>query len=270
MEIIIYTVIFIIGTLFGSFFTLAVYRLPLGKDIIYEHSFCPNCNSKLKFVDLIPIISYISLMGKCRYCGEKVRIRYLIIELLSGITFLLFALSLKIDMLNIGRNTVIYFLFFILYIASLFIIAGIDKEKIKIEKSVLLFGLILGICFMIYVCISKMQVIYTYIIYLMIIMILLILDSVFLKKNLTENYLVNIVILSLYMIVFTGIETFYYTVVFSLLLITFSIILNIIKKVKKRKNIINTGQSAKIPIGYYLAVSNIFIMILANFLLIKS
>ncbi len=221
-------------------------------------------------MDLIPIISYIFLRGKCRYCGKKVRIRYLILEVLSGITFLLFALSLKIDVLNLNRNKIIYFLFFILYIAVLFIIAGIDKEKIKIEKSVLLFGLILGVCFMIYVCISKMQVIYTYIIYLILIMLLLILNVVFLKKNLTENYMISILILSLYMVIFTGIETFYYTIAFSLLLMVLTIIIKNIKGAKKRKNIIDTDKNRKTPIGFYLSISNIFIMILANFLLIKG
>lgn len=269
MEIFIYAVVFIMGTFFGSFFTLAVYRIPLGKDILYEHSFCPNCNSKLNFVDLIPILSYISLRGKCRYCGEKVRIRYLILEILSGFVFLLFALSLKVNLYNIDLNKIIYFLFFIIYISVLFIIAGIDKEKIKIEKSVLLFGLILAVCFMIYVCISKTQVIYTYIICLTFIMLLLILDIVFLKKNLSENYGLSILILSLYMIVFTGIEAYYYTLCISLFLVAIYIIFKNIKKAKRRKNIINTDNTLKIPLGFYLSISNIFIIIVTNFLLIK-
>ena len=61
-----YILIFIIGTLFGSFSTLAVYRLPLHKDITHERSFCPKCNHKLSFWDMIPILSYILLGGKCR------------------------------------------------------------------------------------------------------------------------------------------------------------------------------------------------------------
>lgn len=155
MEAIIYGLIFITGTVFGSFFTLAVYRIPLGLNITYEHSFCPKCNTKLEFRDLIPILSYIILGGKCRYCKEKIRIRYLLIELLSGVTFLLLALSLKLDLYNFSINQSLYFLFLVLYIVTLFIIAGIDKEKILIQKSVLLFGLILAILFMIYICISK-------------------------------------------------------------------------------------------------------------------
>ena len=92
IDIIIYIIIFCIGTVFGSFFTLAVYRIPLGKDITHERSFCPNCNHKLSFFDMIPILSYICLRGKCRYCKQKIRPRYLILEILSGIVFVLFLL----------------------------------------------------------------------------------------------------------------------------------------------------------------------------------
>ena len=63
MEAIIYLYIFLIGTVFGSFFTLAVYRIPLGKDITHTRSYCPNCNHKLSFLDMIPIFSYIFLGG---------------------------------------------------------------------------------------------------------------------------------------------------------------------------------------------------------------
>ena len=94
MEAIIYLYIFLIGTVFGSFFTLAVYRIPLGKDITHTRSYCPNCNHKLSFLDMIPIFSYIFLGGKCRYCHKKIRIRYLLLEVLSGVVFTLFAASI--------------------------------------------------------------------------------------------------------------------------------------------------------------------------------
>ena len=66
MEAILYTLIFIIGALFGSFYTLAVHRIPKKQDIIYTHSYCPNCDHKLGLLDLFPIFSYIFLGGKCR------------------------------------------------------------------------------------------------------------------------------------------------------------------------------------------------------------
>ncbi len=81
--------IFIIGTLFGSFFSLANYRIPRKKDIVYTRSFCPKCNHNLSFLDLIPILSFVFQGGKCRYCKEKISIRYPLLELGTGILFLL-------------------------------------------------------------------------------------------------------------------------------------------------------------------------------------
>ena len=87
MDYILYLLIFCIGTVFGSFFTLAVYRIPLRQDITHTRSYCPKCNHKLSFFDMIPILSYCFLGGKCRYCKEKIRPRYLILEILSGLIF---------------------------------------------------------------------------------------------------------------------------------------------------------------------------------------
>ena len=81
--------IFIIGTLFGSFFSLALYRIPRHEDIIVKNSYCPNCKHNLGFFDLIPIISFLIRGGKCKYCREKISIRYLLLEIFNGIIFLL-------------------------------------------------------------------------------------------------------------------------------------------------------------------------------------
>ena len=122
MDIFLYIIIFIMGTVFGSFFTLAVYRIPLKKDIIYERSFCPKCNHRLEFLDLIPVFSYIFLKGKCRYCGEKVRPRYLILELISGFVFLFTYISLNIDIINLDISKLIYFISFIFMYITIAII----------------------------------------------------------------------------------------------------------------------------------------------------
>ena len=101
LELFVLILIFIMGAYFGSFYTLAIYRIPLGLDITHEHSFCPKCNHKLGFLDLFPIFSYIFLRGKCRYCKAKIKPRYFILEILSALTFLIFALSLNIDLYNL-------------------------------------------------------------------------------------------------------------------------------------------------------------------------
>ena len=60
------------GSVFGSFLTLATYRIPLDQDITHKHSYCPKCNHKLGFLDMIPILSYIFIRGRCRYCRAKI------------------------------------------------------------------------------------------------------------------------------------------------------------------------------------------------------
>ena len=107
MDIFLYIIIFIMGTVFGSFYTLAVYRIPKKIDITHTHSFCPNCKHKLGFFELIPVWSYLLLGGKCKECKQKIRPRYLIIEICSGIAFVLIAIASKLDISNIPTANVV-------------------------------------------------------------------------------------------------------------------------------------------------------------------
>lgn len=83
-------IVFIIGLCIGSFINVVAYRLPRNMDYIFGRSMCPVCSHMLSFIDLIPILSYILLKGKCRYCHSLISIRYSLIELFSGFIFLLF------------------------------------------------------------------------------------------------------------------------------------------------------------------------------------
>ena len=188
-------ILFIMGTFFGSFFTLAVYRIPLKKDITHEHSFCPNCNHKLGILDLFPVWSYLFLGGKCRYCGEKIRIRYFLLEILSGLIFVTMFLILNIhgnffDVDNIG-----FFISFVFQYVTLVIVAGIDKEYRKINSSVLLFGIICQLLYMLYLYMVKQFNMYRYIIYFMLFIIMFIIH----KKN-KENYITQILLLESYIL----------------------------------------------------------------------
>jgi leader peptidase (prepilin peptidase)/N-methyltransferase len=81
--------IFIFGIIIGSFLNVVIYRVPLNKSIISPKSSCPKCKQNIKFYHNVPILSYIFLKGKCAYCGEKISIRYPIIELITGILAIL-------------------------------------------------------------------------------------------------------------------------------------------------------------------------------------
>ncbi len=266
IDIIIYIIIFCIGTVFGSFFTLAVYRIPLGKDITHERSFCPNCNHKLSFFDMIPILSYICLRGKCRYCKQKIRPRYLILEILSGIVFVLFAMSIKFNILKISLDTVMYLVFGLIYIAILFIIAGIDKEKIQVEKKVLLFGYVVEALYIIYLYIVEKDAnVYRYVIYLMSICILLTLDIGFLRKSARNSYPTEILLLCLFLLTFTYEGVTILSIIMALLIITFKALMKKLSNKKLETVRMDKKEFSKMPIGFYLCISNIAILILSNF-----
>ena len=122
MNVFFYLLLFMIGTLFGSFYTLAVYRIPKRQDIIHTHSYCPNCNHKLGFLDLIPILSYLFLKGKCRYCKQKIRPRYLILEILSGILFVWIGLLTEFNLENLNPTMIAQYCFLILYVTFIILI----------------------------------------------------------------------------------------------------------------------------------------------------
>lgn len=167
---------FIIGTVLGSFYTLAVYRIPLKQDITHTRSYCPKCNHKLNFWDLIPVLSYIFLGGKCRYCKSKIRPRYIILEVSSGLAFLLFAMFLNIDLLNIELKKIAALVFGVLFFSAIFITIGIFKEHKKIQKSVFNFGLIVEGIYMVYLYILNTSI-YRYVIYIVMLVIMALLNN---------------------------------------------------------------------------------------------
>lgn len=128
--------IFIIGTLFGSFFSLATYRILRGEDIICTRSYCPNCKYKLSFFDLFPVISYIVRLGKCKYCKCKISPRYILLESLNGIVFVLIYYALLLITNNFLLALIYSMCTYIIY-AIFFVIIGskvMSKKNDNIQK----------------------------------------------------------------------------------------------------------------------------------------
>lgn len=266
MNAILYITIFIIGTLFGSFYTLAVYRIPRSIDILVTHSFCPNCKHKLGFLELIPVWSYIFLGGKCKKCKQKIRPRYFILEILSGFTYVLIAVALKISVNNLNLNLLIAILFMSLYLVAIFLIAGIDKEYIKIEKSVLYYALVISLSYIIYLCIIDFASIYRYVMYLGLLIILILADTYILKKKAKNSYLISILILMFIMTTFTGRIITAYSILVSVMGIILAMLLykvkNDLNKTKKVENI----EKINLPIGTLMCIANVLILILSLFI----
>lgn len=263
MDAIFYIIIFIIGITFGSFYTLAVYRIPKGEDITHTHSYCPSCNHKLNFFDLIPIFSYMFLGGKCRYCKEKIRPRYLILETISGLFFVMIAYLMGLSIYNLATIKIIEYIFFVLYFTFIILMAGIDKESRTINKAILMYGVIISIMYIVYLYIIEKTSIYRYVIYIVLFIILLLLDTFTLKKHAKNNYTYSILMIIIIMAIFTGEYVTINSIIATLLAISISLLIKKLQKLKNKR--INEQYNEKVRIGLYLSIFNIiyFIIILS-------
>jgi len=84
--------LFVLGLLIGSFLNVCIYRLPKEESIVTPPSHCGACDHRLGPMDLIPVVSWLLLKGRCRYCGAKISARYALVELLTGFLFVLLGL----------------------------------------------------------------------------------------------------------------------------------------------------------------------------------
>jgi leader peptidase (prepilin peptidase) / N-methyltransferase len=118
-----FLVAFIFGLCIGSFINVCIYRIPAGKSIVRPASSCPVCNHTIAAYDNIPVLSYLLLLGRCRYCKTSISIRYPIVELLIGVM----AVS-ALSSFGLTPEALIYFCFSTVLITVTFI--DIDHQII--------------------------------------------------------------------------------------------------------------------------------------------
>lgn len=97
MEFVLIALVSIAGLLMGSFFNVCIYRVPRDQSIVKPASRCTSCGTRLAWRDLMPVISWISLGGKCRYCKSPISYRYTLVELLTGLIFVVLYLKFGIS-----------------------------------------------------------------------------------------------------------------------------------------------------------------------------
>ncbi len=88
METVTYLAVAAVGLLFGSFTNVIIARIPHGESVVTPSSHCPRCGHRLGVLDLVPVLSWLFLKGKCRYCQEAISIRYPAVELLTAALFM--------------------------------------------------------------------------------------------------------------------------------------------------------------------------------------
>ena len=244
LEGIIYVWAFVIGTLLGSFATLAVYRIPRGENIIYKHSYCPNCHHLLAFGDLIPIFSYLFLKGKCPYCHQKIRIRYLLLEIFSGLLYAFFIASLPINFATFDVQQAAYIGIMTAFLVCMILMIGILKEKNEIPGSLMKFCLIFSVLYIVYLYIVGVNI-YRYVIYAILLLVL----TICLKG---KKQLCSICFILLFSFLFTGTSVMLMTLFVTIVWILFHTI-------QKRKWTMD-------GIGFALGSINLVILTLSNFM----
>ena len=88
METVAYLTVAAVGLIFGSFTNVIIARIPHGESVVTPSSHCPRCGHRLGVLDLVPVLSWLFLKGKCRYCQEAISIRYPAVELLTAALFM--------------------------------------------------------------------------------------------------------------------------------------------------------------------------------------
>lgn len=137
LMMVIYSIfVFLLTTAIGSFINVVIYRLPLKMNLAKPGSHCPKCNAPIKWYDNIPVISFIVLKGRCRYCKEKISPRYILVELMTGICSTLIFIRFGLSMLS---------LFGIIMFLLLVSLSFIDIERMIIPDSIIIIMLILAI-----------------------------------------------------------------------------------------------------------------------------
>jgi leader peptidase (prepilin peptidase)/N-methyltransferase len=136
MQTYISIIIFVLGAVVGSFLNVCIYRMPRDESIVRPGSHCPGCNKPINWYDNIPILSYLILRARCRFCKVKISWQYPVVELLTAAVFLMiyyyFGLTWKLPV-------------YLVFACGLIVSSFIDIWHRIIPDEISIGGLILGL-----------------------------------------------------------------------------------------------------------------------------
>lgn len=128
--------VFLLGACAGSFLNVCIYRIPRHESVVHTPSHCRDCGTRIRPWDLVPVISYLWLKGRCRYCGGRISPQYPLVEL---VTAALFVAAFKVW--GLGWQAAAMWVFFAMLVA----VAVIDIHHKIIPDEILVAGLVLGL-----------------------------------------------------------------------------------------------------------------------------
>ena len=111
-----YIIVFILGSIWGSFSNVCIHRLPDNKSVSRGRSYCPSCKKQIRWYDNIPIFSYVFLKAKCRDCSAKINVKYLLVELICALSFVWF-----FYLFGLSLTTLLFFILSIFFVIIFFI-----------------------------------------------------------------------------------------------------------------------------------------------------
>jgi len=135
--------IFIFGLIIGSFLNCVIWRLYKEESFIAGKSYCPHCHHSLEFYDLFPVLSYLFLMGKCRYCKGKISIQYPLVELATAIIF-------SFVFLQLGSLISLQLAFWLIIMAFFIVIFVFDLKYFIIPDEVIYSAIFLSMIWLLY------------------------------------------------------------------------------------------------------------------------
>jgi leader peptidase (prepilin peptidase)/N-methyltransferase len=111
-----YIIVFILGSIWGSFSNVCIHRIPSSKSVVRGRSYCPACNKQIRWYDNIPLLSYIFLKAECRDCSTRIGIKYFIVELICALSFVL-----VFYLFGFSLTTLLFFILSIFFVIIFFI-----------------------------------------------------------------------------------------------------------------------------------------------------
>ncbi len=133
----------LLGLAVGSFLNVVAYRVPLGLSVVAPPSSCPSCGSGIDARDNIPILSWLLLRGKCRNCAEPISVRYLVLEAITGVLFVVVAVRFLPNALDsesvAGAISAALLIVAFLYFAAISVaLSAIDLDVHRLPNAIVL------------------------------------------------------------------------------------------------------------------------------------